>query len=87
VLYHFVKSKFVKCYFQVNLSNLFPVNISGYTVVRLYTVDPPLSEQHWQRSTESVQLSEFVWISEAKQTILDTAVLNFLYMIKRSYTA
>jgi len=32
ILYHFVKLKSFKCYFEVNLSNLFPVNISGYTV-------------------------------------------------------
>jgi len=31
VLYHFVKLKFVKCYFEFDFSNLFPVNISGYT--------------------------------------------------------
>jgi len=36
VLYHFVKLKFVKCYFEVNLSNLFPINISGYTVCYKY---------------------------------------------------
>jgi len=32
MLYHFVKLKFVKCYFEVNSSNLFPINISGYMV-------------------------------------------------------
>jgi len=32
VLYHFIKLKFIKCYFEVNSSNLFPVNISSYTV-------------------------------------------------------
>jgi len=35
---------------------------------------------------KGVQISEFVQISEAKPNILDTAVPNFLYMIKRSYT-
>jgi len=30
--YHFIKLKFVK--FEVNSSNLFPVNISGYTVAQ-----------------------------------------------------
>jgi len=29
-LYHFVKLKFFKCYLEINSSNLFPVNISGY---------------------------------------------------------
>jgi len=33
-LYHFVKLKFIKCYFQVNLSNLFPVNISSYRIAQ-----------------------------------------------------
>jgi len=31
-LYHFIKLKFPKRYFEVNSSNLFPANISGYTV-------------------------------------------------------
>jgi len=30
--YHFVKLKFIKCYFEVNLSNLFLINISDYMV-------------------------------------------------------
>jgi len=34
-LYHFIKLKFVKWYFEVNLSNSFPVNISGHTVLLL----------------------------------------------------
>ena len=29
---------------------------------------------------KGVQISEFVWISEAKPNILDTAVLIFLYL-------
>jgi len=31
-LYHFVKIKIRQMLFEVNSSNLFPVNISGYTV-------------------------------------------------------
>ena len=32
VLYHLIKLKFVKCYFEVKSSNLFPINISGCMV-------------------------------------------------------
>jgi len=32
-LYHFVKLKFAKCFCVVNSLNLYPVNISDYTVV------------------------------------------------------
>jgi len=52
------------------------------------TVDPPLSEQHCMAKIhwKSVQISEFVRISEVKPNILDTAMPNFLHMIKRSHT-
>jgi len=38
----FVKLKIIECYFEVNLSNLFPVNVSSY-MVYTYVVSPILT--------------------------------------------